>query len=385
MKFFKKANADFGDVFNLVDKLTPRNIDKIYGDLELRTHQLGDKLLRFDFDGLFAELNKDNHLRLALAWELPSWLTELIWLTKERAVAIHPSSRHKAMIFFQSPNRKPGGFSLAKSLLGEASEPTMSLDIVRNGRSTNIFAQSSEKVQNVHHLQVEKGLELPTGYKLISFPRTTMTFPFIFEVFAEIAKGVQSGQKIVIDLRQSPGGQLGAAALFLSAFVNREVFFVEIRGGRVIGKWSRDRLAKNGVEAQFDFTDVKPIVLIDRQTASSAEILAGVLKQMGSPVIGETSFGKGIFQTVETLNVSKTFRPLALPGERMREVIFTYGEIRLLTNKIPFHNRGIEPTHQAKTAAKILETIEQLPPSSKVNRTVRLNRRRCSVSYRLPF
>lgn len=97
---------------------------------------------------------------------------------------------------------------------------------------------------------------------------------------------------LVLDLRGNPGGVVDAAIATADAFLDAGVI-VETRG-RIEGMTDTAR-ATSG-----DLLDGAPIVvLIDRGTASAAEIVAGALKDHGRAlVMGERSFGKGSIQSV---------------------------------------------------------------------------------------
>ena len=56
-------------------------------------------------------------------------------------------------------------------------------------------------------------------------------------------------------------------------------------------------------------TDVPVAVLVDGQTASSAEILAGALRDNGrAELFGSTTFGKGRIQDIVTLHTGGAFK-----------------------------------------------------------------------------
>lgn len=106
------------------------------------------------------------------------------------------------------------------------------------------------------------------------------------------AKGARG---IVLDLRGNPGGLLDeavrSAGLFLPA--GDVVVTTESRSqGDSVHETSGDPIWKGPL-----------VVLIDRGTASAAEILAAALADnAGAPVVGTRSFGKGVFQQEEPLS-----------------------------------------------------------------------------------
>lgn len=96
---------------------------------------------------------------------------------------------------------------------------------------------------------------------------------------------------LILDLRGNPGG------LFREAWETACLFLPE--GTFVVGTDARSRWNNREVYASGDdMTDNLPMVLlVDRGSASSSEILAGALQQAGrATLVGDTTFGKGLVQ-----------------------------------------------------------------------------------------
>lgn len=105
-------------------------------------------------------------------------------------------------------------------------------------------------------------------------------------------------QGLVIDLRNNPGGVLGASVDVAGAFLD---------GGLVVYTEGRHPSAEERYEAAAgDLLDGAPIVvLINGGSASASEIVAGALQdRQRGVVMGTRSFGKGSVQTV--LPISET-------------------------------------------------------------------------------
>jgi len=100
--------------------------------------------------------------------------------------------------------------------------------------------------------------------------------------------------KIIIDLRDNPGGYLDQAVEVASQFLPKgEVVVSQRRGSTVLETEHSDG---------GDLNNAKIVVLINSGSASASEILAGALHDNGrAQLIGETSFGKGSVQEVEEL------------------------------------------------------------------------------------
>lgn len=100
---------------------------------------------------------------------------------------------------------------------------------------------------------------------------------------------------VVLDLRNNPGGLLNAAVDVTGQFIGREVVLHERK--------------RNGSEKTYTsstgaaLTDIPLVVLVNQNTASASEIVAGALQDaLDVPLVGETTFGKGSVQLVYDLS-----------------------------------------------------------------------------------
>jgi len=111
-----------------------------------------------------------------------------------------------------------------------------------------------------------------------------------FEILASPA------QKIILDLRNNPGGYLQVA-------VNIAGWFLEKGQVVVIEDFGKEGMNEEYKSAGPGKLLTYPIViLINEGTASGAEILAGALRDnRNAKLIGKTSFGKGSVQELENL------------------------------------------------------------------------------------
>jgi carboxyl-terminal processing protease len=100
-------------------------------------------------------------------------------------------------------------------------------------------------------------------------------------------------RQLVLDLRNNPGGLLDQAIDVASEFLPREKVIVSVKGR---SEYHEPVVYKsNGSEPE----DLPLVVLINRNTASASEIVAGAIQDHGRGlVVGETSFGKGLVQHV---------------------------------------------------------------------------------------
>ena len=102
--------------------------------------------------------------------------------------------------------------------------------------------------------------------------------------------GKEGMRQIVLDLRNNPGGLLDQSISVASQFLPRGHTVVSVRGRED----EQQKVYKNiGVEP----VEFPLVVLINRNSASASEIVAGAIQDHGRGlVVGETSFGKGLVQ-----------------------------------------------------------------------------------------
>ena len=100
-------------------------------------------------------------------------------------------------------------------------------------------------------------------------------------------------RQLVLDLRNNPGGLLDQAIDVSSEFLPRDKVIVSVKGR---SEYHDPAIYKS---TGSDPEDVPLVVLINRNTASASEIVAGAIQDHGRGlVVGETSFGKGLVQHV---------------------------------------------------------------------------------------
>jgi len=100
-------------------------------------------------------------------------------------------------------------------------------------------------------------------------------------------------RQMVLDLRNNPGGLLDQAIDVSSEFLPRDKVIVSVKGR---SEYNEPAIYKsNGTDPE----ELPLVVLINRNTASASEIVAGAIQDHGRGlVVGETSFGKGLVQHV---------------------------------------------------------------------------------------
>jgi len=105
----------------------------------------------------------------------------------------------------------------------------------------------------------------------------------------------QNPKGYVLDLKGNPGGYLGEAVDAADIFLDKGVL--------IVGIDSRSRWDNREYKSSSPpLTDRPVVILTDRGTASGAEILTGALHAADrAVVVGDTTFGKGLVQSVYSL------------------------------------------------------------------------------------
>jgi carboxyl-terminal processing protease len=132
-------------------------------------------------------------------------------------------------------------------------------------------------------------------------------------------------QQLVIDLRDNGGGLVSQAYRVANAFLNdgQTVF---TQRGRIQGVSER-------YSAQNRVPDKSPVViLVNRQTASASEILAGALQDHDRAlIVGENTFGKGLVQNPFQLEYGSmlllTIAKYQTPSGRQIQKDYSNGEL----------------------------------------------------------
>jgi carboxyl-terminal processing protease len=101
---------------------------------------------------------------------------------------------------------------------------------------------------------------------------------------------------LILDLRQNPGGLLSEGVGVADKFLRK--------GQLIVSHHGRSSPEKRYVATHGDGgKDYPLVVLVNRGTASAAEIVAGAIQDHDRGlIVGETTFGKGLVQTVYPLS-----------------------------------------------------------------------------------
>jgi carboxyl-terminal processing protease len=156
--------------------------------------------------------------------------------------------------------------------------------VVTLRRANLVVPVASESIVNYH------------GMRLADLRLTTFTDGAGAELRSDVGRALRSRPRgLILDLRENGGGLLQEAVNVASIF---------IPDGTIVSTAGRSQprqvyLARGGAIA----SKIPMVVLVDRDTASSAEIVTGALQdRRRAKVVGTHTYGKGVFQEIEPLS-----------------------------------------------------------------------------------
>jgi carboxyl-terminal processing protease len=144
--------------------------------------------------------------------------------------------------------------------------------------------------------QINQGINLSapgaTGYIALTGGFSSKTDEEMTEALTELRK--EGMRQLVLDLRGNPGGLLEEAVSVSKKFLAPGEKIVEVRGR------DEESSAKTYDVPDSNSPETIPmVVLVDRNTASASEIVAGALQDHDRAlIVGENTFGKGLVQRV---------------------------------------------------------------------------------------
>ena len=214
---------------------------------------------------------------------------------------------------------KEGNIQEISSLMQGAEGSTIDLQILRQNTKLDFNVERTKiEADPVPHYQM---IDKKIGY--IAFNRfNTKGSKAIKSAFNELK---DSGMdKLILDLRGNPGGLLNEAVDITNFFIPKGEVVVTTKGK--LAKLSETYRTTN---EPID-TQIPMVVLIDKNSASASEIVAGSLQDLDRAVImGDRSFGKGLVQryldlsygTKLKITISKYYTP---SGRNIQELDYTH-------------------------------------------------------------
>lgn len=203
------------------------------------------------------------------------------------------------------------------------------LKISRDGEEKTLKITRDKIVQKSVEHEMKDG---DIGYiRINSFIETTGSD--FDEALSAVEK--KGAKKLILDLRDNGGGLVDDAISVADQFLDAGVAcYVQDKEGN-----TEEYTVRDGK------TDLDTVILVNGNSASASEILAGALKDNGYRIVGEKTFGKGIIQT--NFNLPE--------GDSLKLTILEY----LTPDKHHVQKKGIKPSVKVKDD-KDTEADEQL-------------------------
>jgi carboxyl-terminal processing protease len=185
--------------------------------------------------------------------------------------------------------------SEASSKLKGTPNTEISLKIKRYGINKPLTKKFLREKIQIHPISYMMMADKETGYILLD--------DFTDQASMELKNAVQklirenNMKKLIIDLRSNGGGLIDEAVKIMGYFVPKGTEIVSTRGKSVY--------ATQTYRTPLDpiFPDIKVAVMVNSQSASASEILAGAMQDLDRGIIiGQRTFGKGLVQNIRPVS-----------------------------------------------------------------------------------
>lgn len=229
------------------------------------------------------------------------------------------------------------GTHVTLTIESSAGEQQREVDIVRDRISLSpVYARLDKNNK-----------DYPIGYiRLAQFSANATE-----EIAHQVSDLEQQGAKgFVLDLRNNPGGLLQAGIEVARLWLDSGTVVYTVNRQGMIGSYG----AKNGA-----MTDAPLMVLVNQGSASASEILAGALQDNHrATIVGETTFGKGLIQSLFELpddaGIAVTVAKYETPSHRDINEAGIEPDYKVSQSLIPFSQMGTEEDEQYQEAVKLL-------------------------------
>jgi carboxyl-terminal processing protease len=193
--------------------------------------------------------------------------------------------------------RGPKGTTVRLSILHENNGKPVDISIVRNTinvPSVEWWVKPVTEITEISGVSSTKNLPQTASVAYIRLSQFGDNTNADWEkAVADVVAG-STVKGLVLDVRNNPGGYLEGAVWIASEFV---------KSGTVVSQVNSDGTREDyPVDRRGKLLTIPMVVLINKGSASAAEIVSGALRDYKrATLVGETTFGKGSVQTPEDL------------------------------------------------------------------------------------
>ena len=175
--------------------------------------------------------------------------------------------------------RGKAGTVVTLTLGRELEEGTFDISVTR-GRITLESVKWEDKGDGIVYIRISR-----FGERTVSEWDTAVS---------NVLKNISSPEGLILDLRNNPGGLLGASVEIASDFSDQGTIVIQEFADGERKDFKSTRLGK--------LSSVPVVILLNKGSASASEIIASALRQnCQARIIGEKSFGKGTVQDAQNL------------------------------------------------------------------------------------
>jgi carboxyl-terminal processing protease len=190
----------------------------------------------------------------------------------------------------------------SRSLRGRTAQYASSLIKGRAGTAVDLTVRRGSAVRHLRLIRARVTVPVASsrllhyhGLKLGYLSFSAFTEGSGAELKTEVERMLRDGaQGLILDLRDNGGGLLAEAVKVASLFIPH---------GTIVTTRGRSQPTQVYTAVGHAIAAKLPmVVLVNRDTASSAEIVTGALKDRGrAQVVGTNTYGKGVFQELQNL------------------------------------------------------------------------------------
>lgn len=256
-----------------------------------------------------------------------------------------------------------GEIEKVRQLVRGAAGTTLNMKVDRDGEIINFELTRQEII--LKNISYSGFIGNPDdGIAYLKLDRFTNNSENEVENTLKTFKSKNNLKGVIFDLRDNGGGLLEAAIGILNNLVDKNSLLLTTRGNT---KESENKFFSK--EDPVIPKDVPLVVLINGNTASASEIVAGAIQDLDRGVIvGSKSFGKGLVQQVKDLNsdsrlkitTARYFTPSGRwiqaknyfkenkSGVFLNTETFMQTEFRTLNGRTVYANGGITPDDEVK-------------------------------------